>query len=79
MSRIVLLIMGLVLSISARAQYDVVPLPQSIQMQKGEPFVLNADVQILAGEGLQHEARLLRKYWMEVSGIDLPIAVNLIL
>ena len=74
MSRIVLLIMGLVLSISARAQYDVVPLPQSIQMQKGEPFVLNADVQILAGEGLQREAEFLRQYLKEVTGIDLPIA-----
>ena len=58
----------------ARAQYDVVPLPQSIQMQKGEPFVLNADVQILAGEGLQREAEFLRQYLKEVTGIDLTIA-----
>ena len=74
MSRIVLLIMVLVLSISAKAQYDVVPLPQNIQMQKGEPFVFNADVQILAGEGLQREAEFLRQYLKEVTGIDLPIA-----
>ncbi len=74
MSRIVLLIMGLVLSISAKAQYDVVPMPQNIQMQKGEPFVFNADVQILAGEGLQREAEFLRQYLKEVTGIDLPIA-----
>ena len=58
----------------ARAQYDVVPLPQSIQMQKGEPFVLNADVQILAGEGLQREAEFLRQYLKEVTGINLTIA-----
>ena len=57
-----------------RAQYDVVPLPQNIQMQKGEPFVLNADVQILAGEGLQREAEFLRQYMKEVTGIDIPIA-----
>ena len=50
------------LSIShAMAQYDVVPLPQNIQMQKGETFVFNADVQILAGEGLQREAEFLRQ------------------
>jgi hexosaminidase len=66
--------MGLVLSISAKAQYDVVPMPQNIQMQKGEPFVFNADVQILAGEGLQREAEFLRQYLKEVTGIDLPIA-----
>ena len=57
-----------------RAQYDVVPLPQSIQMQKGEPFVLNSDVQILAGEGLQREAEFLRQYLKEVTGINLTIA-----
>ena len=63
MSRIVLLIMGLVLSISARAQYDVVPLPQSIQMQKGEPFLLSNDqVQILAPETLKGEAVFLQAY-----------------
>ena len=69
MSRIVLLIMGLVLSISARAQYGVVPLPQSIQMQKGEPFVLSNDqVQILAPETLKGEAAFLQAYLKDVTG-----------
>ena len=69
MSRIVLLIMGLVLSISARAQYDVVPLPQSIQMQKGEPFLLSNDqVQILAPETLKGEADFLQAYLKDVTG-----------
>ena len=69
MSRIVLLIMGLVLSISARAQYDVVPLPQSIQMQKGEPFLLSNDqVQILAPETLKGEAVFLQAYLKDVTG-----------
>ena len=64
----------LLLSVPVRAQYDVVPLPQSIQMQKGEPFILYADVQILAGEGLQRETEFLRQYLKEATGIDLPIA-----
>ena len=64
----------LLLSVPVRAQYDVVPLPQSIQMQKGEPFILDADVQILAGEGLQRETEFLRQYLKEATGIDLPIA-----
>ena len=54
--------------------YQVVPLPQSIQMQKGEPFVLNSQVQILAAEGLQREAQFLQQYIKEVSDIDLTIA-----
>ena len=56
------------------ANYQVVPLPQSIQMQKGEPFVLNSQVQILAAEGLQREAQFLQQYIKEVSDIDLTIA-----
>ena len=64
----------LLLCVPVRAQYDVVPLPQSILMQQGEPFVLDADVQILACEGLQREAEFLRQYLKEATGIDLPIA-----
>ena len=56
------------------ANYQVVPLPQSIQMQRGEPFVLNDQVQILATEGLQREAQFLQQYIKEVSDIDLTIA-----
>ncbi|MBR3110717.1 MAG: beta-N-acetylhexosaminidase [Prevotella sp.] len=54
--------------------YQVVPMPQSIQMQKGEPFVLNDQVQILATEGLQREAQFLQQYIKEVSDFDLTIA-----
>ena len=64
------------LSVSAGnpTNYEVVPLPQSIVMQKGEPFVLNSQVQILAAEGLQREAQFLQQYFKEVSDIDLAIA-----
>ena len=56
------------------ASYDVVPLPQSIVMQKGEPFVLNGDVQILAGEDLQQEAEFLQAYLKDITGISLSLA-----
>ena len=56
------------------ANYEVVPLPQSIVMQRGEPFVLNSQVQILAADGLQREAQFLQQYIKEVSDIDLTIA-----
>ena len=56
------------------AQYEVVPLPQNIQMQQGAPFVLNNQVQILAADGLLREAQFLQQYIKEVSDIDLTIA-----
>ena len=59
----------LLLSVPARAQYEVVPLPQSIQMQKGEPFLLSNDqVQILAPETLMGEAAFLQAYLKDVTG-----------
>ena len=56
------------------AQYDIVPLPQSIELQKGEPFVLNGDVQILAGEGLQQEAEFMQAYLRDITGLSLAIS-----
>ena len=59
----------LLLSVPARAQYEVVPLPQSIQMQNGEPFLLSNDqVQILAPETLMGEAAFLQVYLKDVTG-----------
>ena len=57
----------------ARAQYNVVPLPQSIVEQKGEAFILEEGVQILAPAELQGEAELLKQYLKEVTWNDLPI------
>ena len=56
------------------ADYGVVPMPQRIEMQRGDPFVLDADVQILVGEGLQQEASFLQVYLKELNGLSLPIA-----
>lgn len=70
-----LLFISCLLSVSpVRAQYGVVPMPQSIQLQQGEPFVLNGEVQILVGEGLQQEAEFLQQYLKDVAGLTLPIA-----
>ena len=49
-------------------------MPQSISLQQGEPFVLNGDEQILAGEGLQQEAEFLQAYLKDMTGLTLPIA-----
>ena len=64
------------LSVSpVRAQYDVVPLPQSIELQKGEPFTLwNDMVQIVAPEELKGEAAFLQAYLKDITGWTLPIA-----
>ena len=53
--------------------YNVVPLPQSIVEQKGESFVLEEDMQILASNDLQNEAAFLKQYLKEVTQADLPI------
>ena len=58
---------------AATANYEVVPLPQQIVMQKGGPFVLETGVEILAMAALQREAEFLKQYLKEVTSIDLPI------
>ena len=53
----------------------MVPLPQSIEMQKGEQFTLWDDlVQILAPEELKGEAEFLQAYLKDITGSTLPIA-----
>jgi hexosaminidase len=58
------------------AGYDVVPLPQSIVEGKGEPFILEEGVEILAPADLQSEAAFLQQYLKEVSRVNLPIATK---
>ena len=55
------------------ANYNVVPLPQSIVEQKGEPFILEEGVQILAPAELRNEAEFLRQYLKDLTCNDLPI------
>lgn len=54
--------------------YEVVPLPQSITMQKGEPFVLDETVEILSTPDLQSEAEFLQQYLKEVTAMNLQLA-----
>jgi hexosaminidase len=64
-----------VLSVSPiRAQYDIVPLPQRIELQKGEPFTLWNDlVEIVAPEDLKAEATFLQAYLRDITGGTLPL------
>ena len=69
------LIVFLWLSFSlARAQYEVVPLPQDIGLQQGEPFVIDNTVQIIAPDDLQREAVFLQSYLKDLTSLTLPIA-----
>ena len=62
------------LPLSAQAaNYSIVPLPQSIALQKGEPFTLDATVQILAPSALQQEAEFLQLYLRDMVGVDFPV------
>ena len=58
---------------SAQTYYEVVPLPQSIEMQKGEAFIWNDLVQILAPETLKAEAEFLQAYLKDITGTTLPL------
>ena len=61
-------------SAASAADYDVVPLPQSIEMQKGEPFALWNDlVQILSPDDLKGEAAFLQAYLKDITGSTLSI------
>ena len=73
---IILMLTGCCLYSQAQpmANYEVVPLPQSIQTQKGEAFLLNNDVQIIAAEGLQSEATFLQQYLAEINGLQIQTA-----
>ena len=76
MMRVIGFLFGVWLAVSpVRAQYDIVPLPQSIEMQKGEPFTLWNDlVQIVAPEELKGEAAFLQVYLKDIISETLPIA-----
>ena len=56
-----------------QANYEVVPLPQSIVMQKGAPFVIEEGVQILAPAELKNEADFLALYLNEITKNNLPV------
>ena len=60
------------LQVSA-ADYQVVPLPQSIQHQEGAPFMIDETVRIAAGADLQREAVFLRDYVEELLSRKLDI------
>ena len=64
---------GIHLQAGHLANYDIVPLPQSITMQKGEPFVLDGKVMILADTGLQQEAVFLQQFLKDAIGLNLQI------
>ena len=50
-------------------QYDIVPMPQSVALQKGEPFTLWNDlVQIVAPDDLNAEATFLQAYLKDLTG-----------
>ena len=72
---ILLMLIGVGIHLQAGhlANYDIVPLPQSITMQKGEPFVLDGKVMILADTGLQQEAVFLQQFLKDAIGLNLQI------
>ena len=61
---------------ASTADYQVVPLPRQITLQKGNPFVLTNAVQIVYVDGLQREAEFLKEYVGQLTGLQLQITNN---
>ena len=61
------------------ADYQVVPLPQSVALQKGEPFVL-ADGMVIAcpgnDEAMKRNAQFLSDYLADITGIKTTLAFS---
>ena len=74
MKKVVLFSALMVSTLIHAVNYEVVPMPQQITLQQGEPFVLNREVQILAADGLQREAEFLQSYFQEQTGLLLSIS-----
>lgn len=58
------------------ASYHVVPLPQTISLVKGKPFVLNAQTQIVCDTthtAMQNNAHLLAEYIEDLTGLKLAV------
>ncbi len=61
---------------TAKADYDVVPLPRSIQLKGGKPFTLDGSTQIAvtnADPKLRKNAELLAGYLKDLTGFEVPV------
>lgn len=60
------------------ADYQVVPLPKSIQMEKGKPFVINEQTTIYyeGGEEMKRNAEFLSEYISDATGMTLPVVTK---
>ena len=72
---------GALLSCSQREQanYQVIPLPQEIDLTEGKNFVLDKSLQIIVPEGnaqLQRNAQFLSEYVKEATGMELTITTD---
>lgn len=76
---IVMSVTQLVVYSQTRANYEVIPVPRSIELKDGNPFVLDSDV-LICYDGtdpvLHKNATLLAEYIKELTGFDLRIADN---
>ena len=74
MKKLILFIVVMVCATMHAVNYEVVPMPQRIELQKGEPFVLDKGVQLLAADGLQREAEFLQEYIKELTDMSLTVS-----
>lgn len=64
-------------SAAVKASYDIVPLPASVSMQKGTPFMLSSATRIVyvgSDEAMKRNAQFLADYLAQTTGMKLDIA-----
>lgn len=64
-------------AMSGRVNYRVIPLPASIELKNGKPFVLNDETVISAMPGLANEGELLSEYLHETTGFKPAVVPHL--
>ena len=69
---LLLFLVSVVCQYAQVASYHVVPLPQTISLVKGKPFVLNAQTQIVCDTthtAMQNNAHFLAEYIEDLTGL----------
>lgn len=71
MAMMPLYVMGL-----GKADYEVVPIPRSMELKDGKPFVLDSNTTIACGAddpSLQRNAEMLARYIKDITGLDIEV------
>ena len=72
---VILLFAGLnsVFAIEPKANFNVIPIPQTVEVGSSAPFILNGRSKIYYEEGQEHNASFLQQYILDITGLTLKL------